>query len=148
MAVTVVNKKAKVTNVTKDIAESIVAPEVVDEFAEDALRYAKKMQKLAPLKRRVEGQEKAILATIDDVVDASTGLTLHGNDHEVIVGPKGNKTECVNTALAAEHLGFDLFVKLAKLSITDLKQYLTPDQFDEVTKKTPSTKRRVKIEQK
>lgn len=148
MAVTVVNKKAKLTSVTKELAQDIIAPEVVDEFAEDALKYAKKMQKLAPLKRRVEGQEKAILATIDDVVDAKSGLTLHGDKHEVVVGPKGNKTECINIALAAEHLGFDLFVKLAKLSITDLKNYLTPDQFAEVTKMKPVTKRRVKIEQK
>lgn len=148
MAVTVVNKKTKLTKITKELSQDIIAPEVVDEFAEDALKYAKKMQKLAPLKRRVEGQEKAILATIDDVVDAKVGITLHGDKHEVVVGPKGNKTECINTALAAEHLGFDLFVKLAKLSITDLQNYLTPDQFAEVTKKYPSTKRRVKIEQK
>lgn len=146
MPVTVVNKKAKLTNVTKELSQDIIAPEVVDEFATDALKYAKKMEKLAPLKKRVEGQEKAILATVDDVVDPTTGLTLYGDEHDVVLGPKGNKTECVNTALAAEYLGFDVFVKLAKLSITDLKQYLTPDEFDAVTKKSAKNKRRVKIE--
>lgn len=146
MPVTVLNKKAKVTNVTKDLSQDIVSPEVVDEFAEDALRYAKKMEKLAPLKKSVEGQEKAILATVDDVVDPETGLTLYGNKHDVVLGPKGNQTDVVNTAKAAEFLGFELFVELAKLSVTDLKKYLTPDQFEKVTKVNPKRKRRVKIE--
>lgn len=146
MPVTVLNKKAKVTNVTKDLSQDIVSPEVVDEFAEDALRYAKKMEKLAPLKKSVEGQEKAILATVDDVVDPATGLTLYGNKHDVVLGPKGNQTDVVNTAKAAEFLGFELFVELAKLSVTDLKKYLTPDQFEKVTKVNPKRKRRVKIE--
>jgi len=146
MPVTVLNKKAKLTNITKELSQDIVSPDVVDEFAADVLKYAKKMEKLAPLKKRVEGQEKAILATVDDVVDASTGLTLHGYEHEVVLGPKGNMTDVVNTAKAADYLGFELFVKLAKLSVTDLQQYLTPDQFAEVTKKTAKRKRRVKIE--
>lgn len=146
MPVTVLNKKAKVTNVTKDLSQDIVSPEVVDEFAEDALRYAKKMEKLAPLKKSVEGQEKAILATVDDVVDPETGLTLYGHKHDVVLGPKGNQTDVVNTAKAAEFLGFELFVELAKLSVTDLKKYLTPDQFEKVTKVNPKRKRRVKIE--
>lgn len=146
MPVTVLNKKAKVTNVTKDLSQDIVSPEVVDEFAEDALRYAKKMEKLAPLKKSVEGQEKAILATVDDVVDPETGLTLYGNKHDVVLGPKGNQTDVVDTAKAAEFLGFELFIELAKLSVTDLKKYLTPDQFEKVTKVNPKRKRRVKIE--
>ena len=148
MPVTVLNKKAKVTNVTKDLSQDIVSPEVVDEFAEDALRYAEKREKLAPLKKSVEGQEKAILATVDDVVDPETGLTLYGNKHDVVLGPKGNQTDVVNTAKAAEFLGFELFVELAKLSVTDLKKYLTPDQFEKVTKVNPKRKRRVKIEVK
>lgn len=148
MPVTVVNKKAKVTNVTKELSQDIVSPEVVDEFAEDALRLAKKMEKLAPLKKSVEGQEKAILATVDDVVDPTVGLTLYGDKHDVVLGKKGDQTDVVNVAKAAEFLGFDVFVQLAKLSVTDLKQYLTPDQFAEVTKKTAKRKRRVKIEVK
>jgi hypothetical protein len=146
MPVTVVNKKAKLTTVTKELSQDIIAPEVVDEFARDALRLAKKMEKIAPLKKSVEGQEKAILATVDDVVNPTTGLTLFGDEHDVVLGPKGNKTEVINTAKAAELLGFDLFVELAKLSITDLNKYLTPDQVAEVTKKSPKNKRRVKIE--
>jgi len=146
MPVTILNKKDKVTEVTKELSQDIIAPEVVDEFAEAALKYGKKMEKLAPLKKSVEGQEKAILATVDDVVDPATGLTLHGYNHEVVLGPKGNKTEVVNVAKAAEYLGFDLFMELASVSITDLKKYLTPDQVEEVTKVSRKNKRRVKIE--
>lgn len=144
MAITVVKKK--VTNLEKVDVTQLVAPDVVDEFAKSSRKLAQKLEKIAPLKKSVESQERSILKTVDDVIAPSVGVTLHGHEDDVVLGAKGKKTELTDAHRAYEILGPELFFKLVSLSITDLKKYMTPEQVAEVTKTTHKTKRRVKIE--
>ena len=148
MAVQVVTKKAKVTDVSKVDVTEIVLPEVVDDFGTQALKLAKKKEKLAPLEKAVTAAEKEILNSVDEVFDEATDVTLFGEEFDLVIGPKGQRTTLVDTLKAAEMLGEDLFLKLATISITNLKKYLTPEQVEAVTETKYATKRRVKVEVK
>jgi hypothetical protein len=144
MAVTMVKPKAKV--IDKVVASQIVSPETVDEYASLKAKLDKKNEKIAPLANAVSSLEKAILNAVDEVVDASVAFTLPGYDHELKLGPKGKRASITNMELAVDMLGQELFLKLAKITMEDLKAYLTPDQLAQVIKSEYTTKRRVKIE--
>lgn len=148
MAVQVVKKKAKVTDVSKVDVTEVVLPEVVDDFASQAVKLAKKKEKIAPLQKSVDAGEKEILKTVDEVFDEGTPVTLNGEEYDLVIGPKGQRTEIVDTLAAAQMLGEELFLKLATVSITNLKKYLTPEQVAAVTETKYATKRRVKVEVK
>ena len=62
------------------------------------------------------------------------------------LGAKGRSTHITNMELAVDLLGEELFLKLANISMKDLKAYLTPEQLVQVTATKYATKRRVKIE--
>lgn len=148
MAVQVVKKKAKVTDVSKVDVTEIVLPEIVDNFASQAVKLAKKKEKIAPLQKAVDAGEKEILTAVDEVIDEATDIVLNGEEYDLVIGPKGQRTALVDTLKAAEMLGEDLFLKLATVSITNLKKYLTPEQVAAVTETSYATKRRVKVEVK
>ena len=145
MAVTIVKPKAK--DVEKIESSQIVQPEVVDEYASLKTKLDKKKAKLAPLEKEVGKLEKGILGAVDEILDPSVSIDLQGNESELKVGPKGQRTELADAEKAMDILGTELFLKLAKISITDLKAYMTPEQLAEVTQSTYAIKRRVKVEQ-
>jgi hypothetical protein len=144
MAVTIVKPKAK--EVSKYDASQIVLADTVDEFATKKAKLDAKMAKIAPLSKEVTALEKGILGAVDEVLDPSASVSLLGNEFELKVGPQGSRLEITNTELLSDMLGMELFLKLAKVSVTDLKAYLTPDQLVQVTKSEFAIKRRVKVE--
>ncbi len=144
MTVQIVSPKAKQAEVL-DSAE-IVTPEAVDEFAFLHIKLAKAEEKLKPLKTSVAKLEKGILAAVDEVLDPSVKFTLIGSEYEVPLSAQGQRTELVDADQAQDFLGDELFMKLAKVSITDLKAYLTPDQLEQVVETSYKIKRRVKAE--
>ena len=144
MSVTIV--KPKVKEVSKYDASQIVLPETVDEFATKKAKLDAKMAKIAPLSKEVSALEKGILGAVDEVLDPSAPIELLGNEFELKVGPMGSRLEISNTELLSDMLGMELFLKLAKVSVADLKAYLTPDQLAQVTKSEFAIKRRVKVE--
>lgn len=144
MAVTIVKPKAK-SEEQVDSAQ-IVQPEVIDEYASLRTKLDKKKDKLKPLEKKVGSLEKGILGAVDAVLDPSASIDLQGEENELKVGPQGQRAELVDTEKAMDILGQELFLKLAKISMTDLKAYMTPEQISEVTESKYAIKRRVKVE--
>ena len=148
MAVQIVTKEKKISDITKLDVTEVVLPEVVDDFAQSVIALGKKEKKRAPLKKAVTAQEKSIIDAVDEVLVPSAEITLTGTEYDVHLGPQGQRTEVVDILKAVEFLGEELFLKLAKISVTDLKKYLTPEQVAQVTETEYKTKRRVKVEAK
>ena len=146
MAVKIVKKTAKVEDVTKLEQGQIVETDTIDEFARLSRKLAAKEEKIAPLKKSVAEMEKGILGAVDAVVAPHVGIDLQGEENELKLGPKGKRAEVTDIELVFDMLGKELFLKLAKIGITDLKAYLTPDQVEAVTASEFKTKRRVKVE--
>lgn len=144
MGVTIVKPKTK--TVDAETTSQVVVPEVVDEFAMLSAKLAKKLEKLDPLKKKVEKLEKGILGAVDEVFDPSVDLVLQGEENELLLGPRGKRTSITDKDKLVDLLGIDLFVKLAKVSVTDLKKYMTPEDVEQVTTAKYAIKRRVKIE--
>ena len=141
MGVTVVSKKTQ--NVEEIDTTDFIEPEVVDQYAKTKRKVEKLQEAIEPKVNKLKKLEASLLKTVDDNVNAALAIDLVGNDFEVAVGAMGNKTELVDAELAQDMLGEDVFMKLAKVSLTDLKSYLTPDQYAEVTKTTRKNKRRI-----
>jgi uncharacterized protein YkvS len=144
MSVTIVKPKAKV--IDKVVASQIVSPETVDEYANIKAKLAKKQEKLAPLAKEVASLEKGILGAVDEVVDPSVALDLQGYENELKIGAQGEKIAITEIGFIVDMLGMETFLKLATISTANLKKYLTPEQMDQVTKKTYAIKRRMKVE--
>ena len=146
MSVTIVKPKAKVNEAAKLDSASVVTPEVVDEYAEKKAKLVKKQEKIAPLTKEVAALESGIIGAVDEVVAANVPFTCVGYDNEVKLGPKGKREELADPEQAFDMLGEELFFQLVKISIKDLKAYLTPEQVAEITKSSYAIKRRVKVE--
>jgi len=142
MTVTLVTRKSK--NI-EALAEAIVEPEVVDEYVLTAVKLKKRMDALAPLKKKADDLEAQIHKALNDVLAPSATATVPGILYEMQFGAKGKKTELTDVERAFEILEYELFVKLATIKIADMKAYMTPEQIEEITKVTRKNKRRVKI---
>ncbi len=144
MAVVIVKPKAK--TIDKAMSAQIVTPEVVDEYAAKKAKLEKKLEKLAPLTKKVDNLAKGILGAVDEVVDPSVPVDLQGYENELKIGAQGEKVAITEIELIVEMLGMGTFLKLATVSTTNLKKYLTPEQLEQVTKKSYAIKRRMKVE--
>lgn len=142
MAVKIVSAKAKTAEA---LADSIVQPEVVDEYATLSAKLKKATDKMAPLAKQVSDLQTVIIGAADSVLAPEVKVTLPGIDYELQLGAQGKKMELVDAEAAFEMLEFDLFLKLAKISVANLKAYLNPDQLAKVTESKFKIKRRVKI---
>ena len=72
-------------------------------------------------------------------------VTLAGIKFNLDLGAQGKRTALTDIEKVFEMLGFETFMKVAKVSVADLKSYLNPDQLASVTEVKFGTKRRVKI---
>ena len=144
MSVTIVKPKAKV--IDKVVASSIVSPETVDEYADLRAKLDKKQEKLAPLVKEVASLEKGILGAVDEVVDPSVPLDLQGYENELKIGAKGEKVSLSDIEAVRDILGEETFMKLATITITNAKKYMTPEQLESVSSKSYAIKRRMKVE--
>lgn len=144
MGITIVSPKIKLAE-TLESAE-VVKPEVVDEFAKARIKLTKAQDKLKPLTKQVSDLEKGLIGAVDEILDPSVKFVLVGNEYEVPLSAQGQRTELADADKAAFFLGDELFMKLAKVSVTDLKAYLTPEQLAQVMVTSYKIKRRVKVE--
>ena len=111
MAVKIVSAKAKTAEA---LVDSIVQPEVVDEYATLSAKLSKAKEKLAPLAKQVLELEKGIIGATDSVLAPEVKVTLPGIDYELQLGAQGKRMELIDAEAAFEMLEFDLFLKLAK----------------------------------
>ena len=144
MTVTIV--KPKVVDVTKIDSESIVVAEVVDGYGAMFTKYKAAEKRIAPLGTKVAELAKDIISFVDDVIDPGTPMVLNGTYYRITLGAQGVKSISKDSEAVIDELGMELFLKLAKVSATDLKAYCTPEQLDRITTKTFAIKRRIKVE--
>lgn len=144
MSVTIVKKK--VQDVTKISSEDVVPATTVDEFAELHGEYKDAKEEIAPLEKKYKKMELGIIGAVDEVIDAGVKYTLVGNEYELQLGAQGVRAAVTSNEEVIDEIGIELFQKIAKVSMTDLKAYCTPEQLEKITKKSFAIKRRVKVE--
>lgn len=139
---TVTKIAPKVQDVTKIASEDIISPEVVDSYGKLAAKLARKVEKLEPLSNKVSVLAEQIINSVDEVIDSSVKYTVTGDEYQVQLGARGNKTSLNSNETIIDEIGHELFMKLAKVSVTDLKAYCTPDQLTKLTTAVVSPKRK------
>lgn len=144
MTVKIIPKK--IQDVSEIDSEQVVPAEVVDEFASVYIENKEAKADIAPLAKAALKLEKGVIGAVDEVIHASIPFTLVGNKYEVQLGAQGVKAEVVSNEAVIDEIGQELFEKLAKVSMTDLKAYCTPEQLEKITNQTFAIKRRVKVE--
>ncbi len=100
--------------------------------------------------KRHEELNKTIAAKGDEILKPEETLVVAGEKYAVELGAKGNETKLKDGELTfIESLLNDiepgLFLKLAKVGITDLRKYLTPQQMKLVSDTKRTKKRTVKV---
>ena len=144
MTVTIIKPKA--VDVTKIDSESVVPAFVVDEYGAVYTKHAAATKRIAPLGTKVVKLAQDIIDAVDEVIDPSTPMVLDGDEYQIKLGAQGVKLISEDSEAVIDELGMELFLKLAKVSMTDLKAYCTPDQLERITTKTFAIKRRIKVE--
>jgi flagellar hook-length control protein FliK len=118
----------------------------VGKLLEEAEPIQAEIRKLqAKLKPLAEAQ-KSLQARLDALPlgDDQEGQFEYGIEFLAEVGKKGTSRSVKDLKLVKKHLGDDLFMKLASVTLKSLDQYLTPPQLSEVLT-SERTSRSVKI---
>lgn len=144
MPVTIV--KPKVTDIIDIDSETIIPAVVVDEYGTLSAELKDAKDQLVPLASKVADLAKGIIGAVDEVIDPGTPMVLDGNDYRIDLGAQGVKLVPADSEAVIDELGLELFMKLAKVSITDLKAYCTPEQLEKITTSTFGIKRRIKVQ--
>ena len=143
-----VESLAKEVQSQQTVTKELVLVEVIDSFIEKKTKLDKELAKLKPLQKEVDELEKLILAPVDEVMAAEVPVTLSGTKMDIGLTPKGNSTTITDMEQAKAWLGQELFMKIAKITLADLKTYLSGMQIEKITKEERTSKRRVTIKAK
>lgn len=147
MGLITIPKKAK-SDMIPDTLLSQFAAEIdsVGKLLEEAEPIQAEIKKLqAKLKPLAEAQ-KSLQARLDalPIGDDAEGQFEYGIAFLAEVGKKGTSRSVKDLTVVKKHLGDDLFMKLASVTLKSLDQYLTPPQLAEVLT-SERTSRSVKI---
>lgn len=153
MAVTIKQKekpKAKTKGKAKAKAVSNLheAEELVDAIGLIQEQMKPLQEALAPLTKQYSKLNTDLLEIVDKEFAAESKTTLVGENYSAEVGAKGNSTIITDMEQAQktlEQVEEGLFLLLAKVGITELRQYLTPKQLEKITETNRTGKRRVKV---
>lgn len=150
MGITIHKTKAKQKTVHQQPEEGaiVLAP---DELDDEALvdEYGKLDNLVTafntgPVATRFKECKEALNKRLEDELEPQDGATLTGHHFRLEVGSAAKAAaKITDMHLTHQYLGDDLFFKVAKVTLSDLKKYLTPDQLAQVLDQdTGYTKRR------
>lgn len=130
-------------------AQQIVAAARVQEFLDLDKELTKHAEKIAAKAKRHGELKKQFLAAVEESkVSPDDKVELRGTDPKskiVEISPQSNKTVVTDMEAAKKALGTELFMKIAKVTLSDLKDYLTKPQFESVTVTSRDGGRRLTI---
>jgi hypothetical protein len=107
------------------------------------LDAAKKLVKAA--QAVIDEAAKTIRTNVEDNVHPDQTTNLEGTLGTVQLSACPKEVGTVDMDKAIELLGTETFLRLAKISIGDLRKYLTPEQFEEVATTERTGTRRVTL---
>ncbi len=152
MAVKIKSKESK-KGVTKEAQSSSASKmaALVDELGKVKAQISAHAKKMEPATKQAAKLEAELLTWADMMYGDDQKGVVEGEKYEVEITAKGNKTEITENEDAfnmLEAIEEGLSWALLKFGITDLKKYLTPKQFDEISITSRCSKRRVKVTDK
>lgn len=117
----------------------------VDEYVVEKGKHDALAKKLKALKTKVDTTAGVLRDYVGSVAEAEEPVVVKGEKHAVEVGACPNEVSSVDVDKVIEILGVDVFLKIAKVGITDLRRYLTPEQFAEACTEAHTGTRRIKV---
>lgn len=120
-------------------------PMKVDIYVEAKAAHDKAASALKKLKTAVDNAAPALQQFADANATATSEITIQGLDHCVLLGPKAKVVSEVNLDTVIKIMGMAGFLKIAKVGITDLREYLNEDQLKTVLTEANTGPRRIKV---
>lgn len=139
-------KKATITKKEGKVLSKLGV--VVDKFGKQKDKLAAKQEKLKPLAKKVTDLETSILDVVDEIIPKDGTTILRGEAYEMEVKAKGIKTSITDIEKAViylEEVKKGLALECATFTLGVLSDYLTPEQYEEVTEKDNVNKRGTKL---
>ena len=124
--------------------ESSVAQKV-DQYVcrKEELKMA--MEEIKPLQKKIKELENEFY-TITDRTPADEVVTIQGFEYVLELGKKAKNVSSIDMDRVIEILGDDKFMKLATIPVGKIRDYLSPEEQEEVLEEELSGKRTIKIE--
>ena len=129
----------------KNLTRAQVA-EHVDSFVDAQMRVKAAEGVLREAKENLAKIQEPLEKYVDLSVDASEGLELASDTYSIKVGPKAKKTKVTNLMGILEILGKENFLKIATVSIKGMKEYMDPQEIEEVSEVGHEGARRFSIQ--
>jgi hypothetical protein len=146
LEITVTDKSAEALK--KQVGEGEVSEAVrsaVDSYVVAKAEHDELAKLTKTAKKHVDENADLLRAHTEGTVTPDLPLAIHGHEHSIEVGAAPKAVTDVNLDKVIEILGVEAFLKIAKVGITDLRKYLTPEQFEEACTEELSGTRRIKV---
>ena len=128
-----------------DVVNIANVTQAIDDYVEDKNAYDMALKELEPLKARVAAAKKTLFEYVDEHTAPEDERVLEGFMHSIVASPKYKEGELAAVDVIYEKLDVETFLAVAKIGITELKRYLTPEEFDKVCTYRNSGARRLKV---
>lgn len=143
MSITVTKAKEKKVAVVEQLdlsnavsikPEEMTVEQLADTYGTLEDRYLAGMASLDPVKNQLASVTKALYVKLEDEnVEPEDALELTGSHwHLDITACSKNNRTIKSLTKAREFLTEEVFMQVAKVSISDLEKYLTPSQLEQV----------------
>jgi len=154
MPVTINKKKTKTTSKKKLASKAKAAiqsdaiKELVDVMGVTQKAMERHAQALMPLQETYSTAKAELLVLADEQYDADKKAVITTDDYLADIGMKGNKTTITDKSRIIDlldNIDEALVLKLISFKLTELKQYLTPNEIKAVTQIERLNARTVKV---
>jgi hypothetical protein len=122
--------------------------ELIDVYAKLDARIRAAEERLKPHREKLAGMMAEISTYVDATTKPEDGTRLEGESYAIEFSAKGKATEILDVKAvfkALESISKGLALELAKVSITDLRKYLRPDELAGLVKEEYRNARRSKV---
>jgi predicted nucleic acid-binding Zn-ribbon protein len=151
MAVTIqkkVESKAEAKAAQVSLMETPEFVDGIERMAELAKQIAPLQASLEVLQKEYKGLESSVHDLVEAVTPADQKLALNINGVPVDISAQKEMTEIVDMEAVAkefEEIEDGLFLRVAKVTLTDMKKYLTGIVYEKLIKKVRKGKRSIKL---
>jgi len=116
---------------------------LASEYIATSEKLKKDLKKFTPVEARISELKKEIVKFGNDTLPPDAGLEVATKEGTLKIGVCATQREITNIDKAIEFLGMETFMKLAKISLSDLDKYLNPEQIAMVTETKVTEQRRI-----
>lgn len=130
---------------TEESVAALEHAEIVEEYATWLTRMKGLKSELDPITKHVGLLANKLQSIADELADPADKAEIEGLMHNAQLGPKGKQVTEVDKNALIDAVGESTYMDLAKVSITDIRNYTNPVEQEDILTEELIGKRRIKV---